>query len=156
MKRHVVGTISVFAVYGLLGTGSVPTDEAAMSSSSSSGPAAPAAPVAPATPRVPDIETSAAEILQAYQANQIAADTKYKNKRIRVKGVVDNVTNGVFGGYDLNINTGKQFEVFSVTCSFKNAEVLATIQPGQSVVVDGDFSSGMTIGVNLKNCALVE
>ena len=110
-------------------------------------------PVAPATP---DVTVTAKTLLKAYEENQFAADSAYKDKRLRVSGKLSNVTTGFFSGVDVNINGGGDFEFTSVTCSFDTAPPgVEKLKPGDSVTFDGDCSGGMVIGVSLDNCRLV-
>ena len=107
-------------------------------------------------PATPDVTVTAKTLLKAYEENQFAADSAYKDKRLRVSGKLSNVTTGFFGGIDVNINGGGDFEFTNVTCSFDEAPPgVETLKPGNSVTFDGDCSGGMVIGVSLDNCTLV-
>jgi len=112
--------------------------------------------VDPPENRTPDVTVSAKTMLKAYEDNQVGADATYKDKRVRVSGRLTNVTTGFFGGVDVNINGGGDFEFTSVTCHFDETPPgAATLKPGDSVTFDGDCSGGMVIGVTLDNCRLV-
>src|SRR5690606_6143056 len=50
-----------------------------------------------ATREVEVLEVSAAQLASAYDRNTVAADQKYKGKRLKVTGVVDSINTDLFG-----------------------------------------------------------
>lgn len=146
---QVLEFVAVCGVFVALGVGSAPPSDL------SEGPRATPPPAPTRVERTPTVDVSAKALLKAYQDNQVAADQRYKGKVLRITGVVDNVTNGIFGGYDLQINGGGRYEIMSITCKFKEASQVASLSPGQRIVVSGKVDTGMTIGVNMRRCSIV-
>lgn len=117
-------------------------------------PAAPApSPSAVKKLRKPDMLITAEKLLKEYRENQLAADKKVKGKRIGVTGYVSTVTNGIIDGIDVSINSGEEFDVFSVTCNFdKDTPGLDALKKGQVISILGQCDGGTTIGITLSDC----
>jgi hypothetical protein len=82
--------------------------------------------------------TSAA-LIEAYKDNEIAADLKYKDKWLRVRGPVR--FSGKGSGSDINVTLGGggAFEVWGVRCVFgpESAARVAELKQGQTVTAVG-------------------
>lgn len=55
------------------------------------------------------IAVSAVDLFEAYHANEIAADERYKGQKLLVTGTVDGVDKGPFGGFYLRLATTNMF-----------------------------------------------
>jgi hypothetical protein len=110
----------------------------------------------PSAPREPTVTVEASTLLEAYKSNQVAADQVYKNQRVRVSGVVNNVTNAMFGnGINVNINGGGQYEFTHVACGFGTPPAnVATLSKGTRFTAVCDCTGGTTVGVQLSNCTM--
>ena len=117
---------------------SSPSDTA--SSSTSDTPAAPAA-----------ISVSASELSAAYNANEVSADDKYKDKLLAVSGTVDSI------GKDITdtpyITLSASGDLLGVQCMFDDQYKgsLAQLQKGQHVTIHGTCK-GKTLNVLLADC----
>jgi hypothetical protein len=106
--------------------------------------------IQPSAPRAVNVDPGT--LVDAYQENQVAADQKYKGKRLRVYGPVDSVTNGMFGGVDVSI---RPRGFFSVSCHFRAADQrIAGLRSGSYVTMVGSCRNGTTLGVHLQDCVL--
>ena len=59
-----------------------------------------------ATREVEVLEASAAQLASAYDRNTVAADQKYKGKRLKVTGVVDSINTDLFGNPYITMRGG--------------------------------------------------
>ena len=111
--------------------------------------------VYPNSPYVIDIdfEMSAAALHSAYQANEVAADQHYKNKKIAVTGQIKNIGKDVLGDPYVTLHIG-HFE--SVICYFsdENSRAISRLRKGQYISIIGRCS-GMTLDSPLLlNCTI--
>ncbi|MEO7033109.1 MAG: hypothetical protein ABI548_04660 [Polyangiaceae bacterium] len=98
------------------------------------------------------VKVSAAALLTAYQANEVAADNKYKKRKLAVTGTVAAISKDVFDHAFLSLASSNQFE--SVTAKGLDPIKLAEMNKGDSVslICTG---AGMVIGAPiLDDCVL--
>lgn len=102
------------------------------------------------------LKMSAAEIIRAYESNEVAADQKYKGRTVEVTGVVGDISKDFMGEPFMTLGTGKQFEIPSCQCYFvkEDHSKLGTLRKGQTVTIRGTVD-GLMMNVQLKNCRLV-
>lgn len=102
------------------------------------------------------IEVTAQELYSAYEANQVAADAKYKDKTLKVTGVVESIGKDILDTPYITLTSGGQYEVWGVQCMFdeKYEPELAKLTKGQTVTVQGKCD-GYLVNVLLRDCALV-
>lgn len=76
---------------------------------------------------------TAPELMEAYQANEVAADAEYKGKWIAVRGTVETIGKDVMGSQYMALDGGKK-SPFSVQCMFDDSwrKFLAGCKPGES------------------------
>lgn len=117
-----------------------------------------------------DADRTAAELFREYKANEIAADAKYKNKWLQVRGKVSAVAQGINGAPYLVLSEdamgldqvhAELFDVQVKTMSGKNftvcnaREKAAAIKPGQKVAVEC-LGKGSVLGMpRLEECVIV-
>ncbi len=100
------------------------------------------------------VSVTAAELFNAYQANEVAADDKYKGKKLLVTGAVASIDKGAFGGLHLRLATWNEF--MPVMCSMESSEKasLAQLSRGEQVRVLCT-GHGMILGSpSLGDCTL--
>jgi len=101
-----------------------------------------------------EITISATQLYREYDANQVAADAKYKDKIATVSGRVQNIGKDITDTAYLVIG-GEGF-LDGVQCMFSEGQQseIANIQKGMSVTAKGKIS-GQAIGnVLMRNCSL--
>lgn len=107
-------------------------------------------------PTQAEITTTAVEVLDAYQANQIKADQIYKGKLTSVTGVVDGT--GVSRGISyLNLGTGDPHTIVPIQCFFKErseVDKLEALEKGSTVTILGKIE-GLGLTFTMKDCKLV-
>lgn len=106
--------------------------------------------------RQPSTTVTIGELVKAYEANEVAADNKYKGRWLLVAGKVDSVKKDILDDAFVTIGSGKQFEVVQGQCYFDDSEkqALADLERGQTigVVCKGD---GLLMNVQLRECILM-
>ncbi len=98
------------------------------------------------------IEVSSTRLFNDYQANEVAADNRYKGQKLLVTGTVASIDKGLFGSMVLRLSTPNEF--MSTMCSMESSEAssLSQISKGEQVRVLCE-GSGMTIGSpSLRDC----
>jgi hypothetical protein len=104
---------------------------------------------------VPSIDVE--ELINAYQANELAADRRFAGKRLKITGVVEKIDTDLFNDseYTLEMTGGGDFEILSVSCRGLSKEVLVNLNPGDPITVIGDVNDGGDLGVIVENCRQV-
>lgn len=97
-----------------------------------------------------DIVISPKELLDAYELDEAAADAKYLDKIIEVKGTVKTI-NQVDKGGSLTLDTGN--DMSSIICEFETVDAYANVKVGDQVTVKG-FCSGKLMDIVLVRCSL--
>ncbi|MBK8628250.1 MAG: hypothetical protein IPN86_22640 [Saprospiraceae bacterium] len=97
-----------------------------------------------------DIVISPKELLDAYELDEAAADAKYLDKIIEVKGTVKAI-NQVDKGGSLTLDTGN--DMSSIICEFETVDAYANVKVGDQVTVKG-FCSGKLMDIVLVRCSL--
>lgn len=128
-----------------------PTDAAA----EDAAPPASSAPPAKA-PEPKAIAVEAGAIIKEFEDNELAADSKYDGKTVKVTGVVDKVDTDFLDDdkYILRIGDGGDFVFLTVNCNDMATDELATVAKGDKVTVIGDFDDGGDLGVEVNSCSL--
>ncbi len=98
----------------------------------------------------------AAQIVKEFEDNELAADTKYKGKTLRITGVVDEIDTDLWDEdkYILSLGDGGDFEFLFVNCNDMSTKELSTLKKGETVTVIGEFDDGGDLGVEVKDCHL--
>lgn len=104
---------------------------------------------------IPIVEVTAVQLERDYAANEVAADAQYKDKVLRVSGIVDEIRKDLLDEPVLTLRTRNRFD--TVHCSFDgdgaNAS-LAALRKGQPVTVRG-LGSGYILGSpTIKRCVV--
>ena len=105
----------------------------------------------------PEVTVSAYEIYQAYEANEVAADLKYKEKVIQVSGVVESIGTDFMDTIYVSLSVGDEYEISSVQCFFADSHKAdaASLSKGQRVTIKG-LGDGYLMNVLLRGCTLVK
>lgn len=127
------------------------------SDSSNSGSSGGNQPVASPSSQEPDFTGSPSALIDAYNENEVAADKKFKGKKIRLSGRIEDIGKDILDKPYLTFASDEQFEFRSVQCYFtkKEEDKLADLRKGQNVVVQGTVD-GLMMNVLMKNCWFVE
>lgn len=98
---------------------------------------------------------SAATLLAAYEANEVAADEKFMGKFIEVTGVIDSISKDIMGDPYVTLGSGKDFEVSHVQAMFPTSATkqLAGLRKGQTITVQC-ICGGKVMNVIGKDCGV--
>jgi len=138
-KAHIFSFLCL-AVFCFLAAGSI---EDSSSKTSTSTP----------TPEEPPINVSAERLFEAYQRNEIAADSVYKGKTLEVTGTVTSINKDIADSPYLMLATSNEFMGVHADLQGNQMSAAATLTPGSvvTVVCQGE---GMILGSPmLKDCA---
>jgi len=100
---------------------------------------------------LPNVEITAPQLYQAYQANEIAADEKYKDKIIQVSGRIRDIGNDLMDNPYITLVGDQYFG--DVQCFFNEKSVVANLSKGQQITVLG-ICDGLMINVLLNDCVV--
>lgn len=94
-------------------------------------------------------------LLQSYDANEVAADARYKGRSIRVSGIVGDIKKDILNRPYVTLGTGAEFEIPKVQCFLAAAAVsqAASLRPGQMVALEGKVD-GLMMNVLLSDCTI--
>lgn len=116
----------------------------------------PAPVVEPEKPKqLKGFKLTASSLLAAYDANEVAADEKFKGKLIEVTGKVDTIAKDIMGDPYVTLGSGKDFEFAHVQAVFPADALkqLAGLRKGQEVTVRCTCA-GKVINVIGRGCVL--
>jgi hypothetical protein len=108
-------------------------------------------------PELVAMELTVEELLSAYATDEVAADTKFANKLLRVTGVVGMIdVKDILDTHTIRLTTNERNLLQSVRCMFdkKHAQVLQELAIGQTVTVQGTYN-GSIIEIRMMDCFLV-
>lgn len=97
-----------------------------------------------------DVVISPQALLENYEMDETAADAKYLDKIIEIKGIVKNINNVASGG-SISLDTGN--EMASIICEFESSTAYANVKIGDEVTVKG-ICSGKLMDIVLVRCSL--
>lgn len=85
------------------------------------------------------IAITAATLVAAYKANEVAADKKYKDRLLDVTGRVDSISKGIGGGIYITLDSGQQFDFRSVQAfpSDEYENKAAKLNKGAKITIHG-------------------
>jgi hypothetical protein len=95
----------------------------------------------------------AQELADDFDANQVAAENKWKGKLVQFSAEVTNITDT---GLSFSKVASKQFSMAQISCRITDKEQLLSLKNGQVVTVKG-VVGGQTIGViDVSDCSVVK
>ena len=97
----------------------------------------------------PNLIVSARKLYKEYNANEIAADEKYKGKIIEVTGVIRDIGNDIMDNAYITLVGNEYFG--DIQCYFNEKSVVAKLSKGKRITVIGSCS-GLMINVQINNC----
>jgi hypothetical protein len=107
----------------------------------------------PKTEPIPKV--TAKELWVAYDSNELAADKKYKDKKLILTGIIQNIGKDIVDTAYITLETDNSFQ--SVQCMFgkDEEEYLEILSKGQKVEVIGTCNGAtITGGVLMVHCKL--
>ena len=68
------------------------------------------------------VEITAQELFREYQANEVAANLKYKGRELKITGVIDSIQAGLYDEPIIVLIAGGEFDIASVQADLKDSE----------------------------------
>ena len=103
-----------------------------------------------------EITVSAVDIAKEYKDNEVAAETKYKGKKVEISGTINNIGKDVLDDVYIVLSNGDEYSIINnVQCYFKDKEQIskvAELQKGQEVILIGTVNSSIAGTVMVKDC----
>jgi PKD repeat protein len=103
-----------------------------------------------------DYRVTAGQLLDDYDANEVAADMKYKGKLIAVTGSIYSINVNDFTGepYVNLVRPGDWFLPFTVRCEFSlnDLDELAQLHEDDMITIVGVCTGDIFFGVQLEDC----
>lgn len=96
------------------------------------------------------VTITAQTLWDAYNSNEVTADSVYGNKAVQVSGVVKKISQNQDGNFVVLLETGDP--IFGVNCTFK--ETPANITAGQTINFKG-ICTGFISSVTIKDGVLI-
>ena len=102
------------------------------------------------------VKVSAAELIKAFEKNELAADKRFKDKDLKITGVVAKIDTDVWDDdkYILELGGGGDFELLLVRCHDMPSDELEKLSVGDKTTVVGAFDDGGDLGVDVRQCRL--
>jgi len=101
---------------------------------------------------VPPIEVSAEELAVAYAGNEVAADNRYKGRILEVGGIVETIGKDILGEATIALSTQAGLGV-SCALGKQLQREIASLRPGQAVVIRGRCKGSFLGGPLLSDCS---
>lgn len=158
-KNDLVGNIVVLTIGGLFLMGII--TYSMTSKPSASRPAASQTPASPQPPGVKiepaPINIMAAQLMNEYESNELAADHQYKGKILVVRGKVGRIGKAIGDGY-ITLVDESGTSSRNVICMMKNNDDLIPLKPGQQVVIrgtcQGKTENFMSSSIAMMDCEI--
>ncbi len=145
--------LAVILVIGALAGDSTPTSQTNSDSNDASK-------ESPSEPKVEEVilEVAATKMIADYKANEISADSTYKDKLVKVTGVVGTIGKDVLNNPYVTLTNESPYGLESVQCFFSKADEsnLINISKDTRITMQGKVSGMSLTNVLIKDCSLVD
>jgi hypothetical protein len=103
------------------------------------------------------IKVTASQLYDDYEANEVAADAKYKDKKVEISGTISSIGKDLMDTPYVALVVAPNNPVFSVQCMFDKAEQskLASLSKDSKIFLSGKVSSKLG-NVIVRDCSIVE
>lgn len=104
-------------------------------------------------PQYEQYPITAVQLFNEYEANEVAADNKYKNKIVVVTGTIESIGKDIFDEAYIRIKAGGSYN--GILCSFSDEYLNAfnKISKGQKITITGKVSGFMMGSVIVNDCS---
>jgi hypothetical protein len=101
-----------------------------------------------------DLEITAKQLIKEFEDNEVSANKKYKNKKIKITGEVATIGQNSSDTY-IHLTSGKILGLTNITCNLKNTEdgKAETLNKGDNVAVVGIVKE-MIWNITVNDCEL--
>lgn len=112
-----------------------------------------------ASPETEYLEVSAEELYNAYENNEVKANSIYGGKKLCVSGYIADIGIDIMDDPYISINDGDPYSFWYVNAYFTKksyAEEISELEKGQEIKIIGKCDGSMIIYVQLSECEIVE
>lgn len=107
------------------------------------------------------VEISVSKLIKAYEDNEINANNKYKDKKIKLSGYVDDISQseGIFSeSYYIYLDNGEKNSYDRILCSLseKSVEKAAKLKKGDKIIIEGRCNGFSGLSISVSNCEIVD
>lgn len=127
-QRH-VRSVAIVALFAALAGGSLDKSSGA-SSKRGNGESEPAK-----DDDAPAVDVAATELFDAYHENEVAADDRFKSKKLRVTGTVASIDKDFVDNVVVRLQTANQFQSVMATVRGAEKPAAAKLKKGQRVTI---------------------
>lgn len=99
------------------------------------------------------MKITAREIADDFDANQVAAEEKWKDKLIEFSGKISNITDT---GLSFSNIASKQFSMTQISCRIQDKAQLLPLKNGETVTVRGVVGNQAIGVIGINDCEVVE
>lgn len=102
------------------------------------------------------ISITAERLIAEYEANEVAADEKYKGKMMEVTETIKEIGKDFLNNMYVTLENGEKFSFRSVECTFGESlrKEAASLSKGRRITIRGQCK-GMIADIQIKNCKFV-
>ncbi|WP_211461796.1 OB-fold protein [Collimonas silvisoli] len=160
--RHIAGFaggfVALIIVAAIAGPGKKADTPVAVQNVDASASAVSASPVAalaekPAAPAETILAVTAVQLAKDYDANEVAADQKYKGKKLRVSGSVQSIDKDVFNNIVVHLKTTNEFMPAMAKLDDKHEALAASLSKGGKITWQCVGGGKILVSPVLNNCA---
>jgi len=90
-----------------------------------------------------EFKVTAAEIVDEYESNEVAAQQKYGDKIVEITGIVDDIGLDIMDDPYITIGSGGDWEVVQVQAMLAEGVDAASVESGSEITIKGKVSSKM-------------
>lgn len=105
-----------------------------------------------ANPEAELIEITAVDLYAAYDANEVAADLKYKDKTLKITGTVKDIGKDILDRIYITLETDELLRTVCCYISKSSTEAVAQLKEGDTVTLVGKCKGMNIINVDVENC----
>jgi hypothetical protein len=142
-----LGALVLLMIGGFL-LGGDPTPESGFTAGATAKASAPAASKAPAAPKVTVVK--AAAFADEFDANQVAAEAKYKGKIVRTTAKISNINDG-----RVALDPGQaELSLTQLSCTDVPDDVVLKLKKGATVTITGKVTGQMIGVITFEDCTV--
>ena len=101
------------------------------------------------------IEITAADLFAAYSENEVAANGKYKDKKLQITGTINHIGTDILDRVYITLEAGEM--LYSVQCYFVDSDEaakVAELRKGDTITLIG-VCEGMSLNVMVRQCEIL-
>lgn len=96
---------------------------------------------------------TASELADAFDENQVAAESKWKDQLVEFSAEITNITDT---GLSFSGVASEDFSMTQISCRIKDKNQVMSLKNGQTVIVRGVVGTQSMGVIDLKECVVVE